>query len=69
MTRLLPPVSGKSPKNHLQSEVLLLLTEDETGKRLIEITQDENGVYTIRRLPVPSDICWILFMPGKATCF
>ena len=49
------PVSGKILQNHLQSEVLLLLTEDETGKRLIEITQDENGVYAIRRSPVLLD--------------
>lgn len=61
------PVSGKILQNHLQSEVLLLLTEDETGKRLIEITQDENGVYTIRRSPVlPSDIWLDTFHAGES---
>ncbi len=60
------PVSGKILQNHLQSEVLLLLTEDETGKRLIEITQDENGVYAIRRSPVlPSDIWLDTFHAGE----
>ena len=61
------PVSGKILQNHLQSEVLLLLTEDETGKRLIEITQDENGVYAIRRSPVlPSDIWLDTFHAGES---
>ena len=60
------PVSGNILQNHLQSEVLLLLTEDETGKRLIEITQDENGVYAIRRSPVlPSDIWLDTFHAGE----
>lgn len=61
------PVSGKILQNHLQSEVLLLLTKDETGKRLIEITQDENGVYAIRRSPVlPSDIWLDTFHAGES---
>lgn len=61
------PVSGKILQNHLQSEVLLLLTEDETGKRLIEITQDENGVYAILRSPVlPSDIWLDTFHAGES---
>lgn len=61
------PVSGNILQNHLQSEVLLLLTEDETGKRLIEITQDENGVYAIRRSPVlPSDIWLDTFHAGES---
>ena len=52
------PVTDTVLDSHLQSEALLLLTENANGERCLRIVTEKNGAYSVTSTPpLPTDVC------------